>query len=65
MKNNFHQYMVHFDNFGEFDQTLKEFCRKMERESGMNWRLTPAGIDMIQFCEKYYPNWWKITIKQL
>tara|TARA_Y200000002_G_C22433023_1_gene558862 strand:+ start:412 stop:609 length:198 start_codon:yes stop_codon:yes gene_type:complete len=65
MKNNFHQYMVHFDDFAEFSLTVTQFTRSIAKDTGLNWRLTPAGIDLIKFCEQYYPKWWKILIKKL
>ena len=60
-----HLFTVHFDDFAEFDITITKFPKDLTRDLQRDWRLTPAGTDLIMFCEKYYPKWWKILVKKL
>ena len=64
MKSNFN-FKIHFDDYGEFAHTMTEFANRIQLDHGeRDWQTTPIGTDLIQFCERYYPRWYRILRTQ-
>jgi hypothetical protein len=54
-----HQFKVHFDNYREFEVTVRQFTQRLQLDLDQPWRYTTAGVELIEFCNRYYPNWWR------
>lgn len=54
-----HQFKVHFDSYKEFEVTVRQFTGRLSRDLNQPWRYTTAGIELIEFMVRWYPNWWK------
>ena len=64
MKSNFN-FKIHFDDYGVFAETITDFANRIQLDHGeRNWQTTPIGTDLILFCERYYPEWYRILRTQ-
>jgi len=53
-----HQFKVHFDTYREFETTVRQFTGRLSRDLNQPWRYTTAGVELIEFMVRWYPNLW-------